>query len=203
MENPIQRQYFESRQVTELVGVPARSLKYWAASGILVPEKDAVGRPGIRRGYTFKNLVEIAVLYELYKLKVSTSLAREAIRRLREKNFDQKLLCYLLIAGGEIEIFTEEDLKEEFMVPMLYWLGDGKLGEWSDLTEELKNSPQKIDSIASFLKTDAYSHLGERIFNKEGAILVIAVRSPQVKPPGRPLWNKLEEKVSQLNGNCV
>ena len=57
---------FESREVVRLVGVPERALRHWADRGIVVPDiADAKGRPGIRRKYSFDNLVEAGIVKEL------------------------------------------------------------------------------------------------------------------------------------------
>jgi DNA-binding transcriptional MerR regulator len=193
---------FKSKDVTKITGVTERNLRYWVEAEVFTPVKGGSGTQGIPREYSFENLVEITVLDELHKLRVETPKAREAVAQLREKNFGQKLFCYLLIAGGEIEVFTEEDLEEKFMLPMIYPLGDGKFGEWSDLMKELKESPQKIDSIGFFLIKDAHNYLGECIFNKETATLIVPVRSPQVKPLTRGLWDKVCERVSKLDGDA-
>jgi DNA-binding transcriptional MerR regulator len=59
---------FESRNVVELVGVTERELRHWADRGIVVPDiADAVGRPGVRRRYSFENLVQAAIVKELLR----------------------------------------------------------------------------------------------------------------------------------------
>lgn len=62
----VQSPSFESRQVVRLVEISERTLRYLADRGIVVPElADAVGRPGIRRRYSFRNLVEGGVINRL------------------------------------------------------------------------------------------------------------------------------------------
>lgn len=59
---------FESRNVVGLVQVTERELRHWADRGILTPDvADAVGRPGIRRRYSFENLVQAAIVKELLR----------------------------------------------------------------------------------------------------------------------------------------
>jgi DNA-binding transcriptional MerR regulator len=178
-----ERQYFESREVTRLVGIPARSLKYWAASGILTPEKDAVGRPGIRRGYTFENLVEIAVLNELRKVRIAMPLARKAIARLQEERFSERNICFLIITGSKLEVFTEESIKSLFIREMLgnrpkdpFEKKSWEQSVWRELTDRV---------LGSFLD--------ERLLVDE-AIVIIAVHS---------LSDKMREKVGQLDNDEV
>ncbi len=57
---------FENREVVRLTGASERALRYWADRGIVAPDiADAVGRPGIRRRYSFPNLVECSLVLEL------------------------------------------------------------------------------------------------------------------------------------------
>ena len=59
---------FESRNVVSLVGVTERELRHWADRGIVAPDiADAVGRPGVRRRYSFENLVQAAIVKELLR----------------------------------------------------------------------------------------------------------------------------------------
>ncbi len=59
---------FESRNVVKLVGVSERALRHWADRGIVVPDiADAVGRPGVRRRYSFENLLQAAMIKELLR----------------------------------------------------------------------------------------------------------------------------------------
>lgn len=59
---------FESRNVVGLVGVSERALRHWADRGVLAPDiADAVGRPGVRRRYSFENLLEASIVKELLR----------------------------------------------------------------------------------------------------------------------------------------
>jgi DNA-binding transcriptional MerR regulator len=59
---------FESRNVVELVGVTERALRHWADRALVLPDiADAVGRPGVRRQYSFENLVQAAIVKELLR----------------------------------------------------------------------------------------------------------------------------------------
>lgn len=59
---------FESRNVVELVGVSERALRHWADRALVLPDiADAVGRPGVRRRYSFENLVQAAIVKELLR----------------------------------------------------------------------------------------------------------------------------------------
>ena len=57
---------FESRNVVRLLGITERELRYWAVLGIVKPQiAAAAGRPGIRRRYSFKNVVQAGLVQML------------------------------------------------------------------------------------------------------------------------------------------
>ena len=59
---------FESRNVVNLVGVSERELRHWSDRGVVVPDiADVVGRPGVRRQYSFENLLQAAIIKELLR----------------------------------------------------------------------------------------------------------------------------------------
>jgi len=181
----LESKLFESRQVSQLTGAPARSLKYWAASGVLTPEKDAVGRPGIRRAYSFVNLVEVAVLNELYRQKVTMPLAREAIARLREAEFDTRLICFLLITSGKIEVFTEDNLSSEEDRMLLKQFEKALPLDIPNYLERMRRESEITKLIGRLL----WAQLGERILSKEEGFLVIPVHA---------LWDRISDKVRNL-----
>jgi len=105
---------FESREASEIIEVPERNFRYWATSRAFIPEEDAVGRQGIRRKYSFKNLVEGAIISDLVKLNVSVPQAAAAVSRLQGKNFMSASFCFLIItADGKIKVITEDDVRVE------------------------------------------------------------------------------------------
>lgn len=57
---------FESKQIVQLTGVTERRLRHFAMSGVVIPSiADAVGRPGVRRKYSLKNVVDICIADKL------------------------------------------------------------------------------------------------------------------------------------------
>lgn len=52
------KKLYESKEAAGKIGIPERTLRYWATIGVLNPAVDAVGRPGIRRKYDERNIKE-------------------------------------------------------------------------------------------------------------------------------------------------
>jgi DNA-binding transcriptional MerR regulator len=97
---------FESRNVVGLVGITERELRHWADRGIVVPDiADAVGRPGVRRRYSFENLIQVAIVKELLRQGINL---HEAARILTVyKNSLAKHspgLLYLVIQNGAARV---------------------------------------------------------------------------------------------------
>lgn len=100
----VQAPGFESRQVVRLVGISERTLRYLADRGIIVPElADAVGRPGIRRRYSFRNLVEWGVVEELLGYGINLHEIRGILRFLRRSGMLTlwPARCLLVVQEGK------------------------------------------------------------------------------------------------------
>ena len=104
---------FESQESSEIIEVPERTFRYWATSRAFIPEEDAVGRQGVRRKYSPKNLVEAAVIRDLAEFRINIPMAAKAILQLQNKDFMKTRFCFLIItAKGEIEVVSEDDVVE-------------------------------------------------------------------------------------------
>jgi len=94
---------YENRDVVALVGVPERALRYWADRGVVVPEvADAVGRPGIRRRYSFANVVQCGVVKELLGYGINLHEAGDVLAFLRKTLYFTQWpeQCFLVIQEG-------------------------------------------------------------------------------------------------------
>jgi DNA-binding transcriptional MerR regulator len=103
---------FENREVVALTGVSERALRYWADRQVVTPDlADAVGRPGIRRRYSFPNLVECGIVLELLRYGINISEARDVLRFVRNmlyfKHWPRQ--CFLVVQGGQaVGLFVAE-----------------------------------------------------------------------------------------------
>jgi DNA-binding transcriptional MerR regulator len=71
---------FSTRDVLELTGVSARQLQWWDEKGVVVPERE-----GRNRVYSAADLVEILVIEELRRRKISLQQVRRVLRFLRRE----------------------------------------------------------------------------------------------------------------------
>jgi MerR HTH family regulatory protein len=94
---------FENRDVVAFTGVSERALRHWANRGVVVPDlADAVGRPGIRRRYSFPNLVECGIVLELLEYGINLRQARDILRFVRRMRYFHYWpgQCFLVVQGG-------------------------------------------------------------------------------------------------------
>jgi DNA-binding transcriptional MerR regulator len=184
---------YESGRAAQIIEVPERTLRYWATIKAISPEKDSIGIPGIRRCYSFINLVEGAILRELKKQGITISLGEKAVAKVREKNFGKLKkgsVCFLKIAGGKrIDVLIMEDLKlnikltdisteidpffklVEILSDALKRLDKKGIQEWFEKNQEKSNELIDKGSLISF-----YSRLGKWIIEPE-SIVIIPVHS--------------------------
>src|SRR5215467_7392898 len=95
---------FENREVVKLTGASERALRYWGDRHIVVPDiADAVGRPGIRRRYSFPNLVECGLVVELLSYGINLRQARNILKFVRKMRYFHywPTQCFLVVQGGQ------------------------------------------------------------------------------------------------------
>jgi DNA-binding transcriptional MerR regulator len=103
---------FENREVVAFTGVSERALRYWADRGVVVPDvADAVGRPGVRRRYSFPNLVECGIVLELLRYGINIVQVRDILRFVRKMRYFQHWpgQCFLVVQRGwAVGLFVAE-----------------------------------------------------------------------------------------------
>ena len=98
---------YESRNVVNLVGVSERELRHWADRGIVVPDiADAVGRPGVRRQYSFDNLLEAAIIKELLRQGINLHKAGRMLMVYKNNSLARHSpgRLYLIIEGETAQV---------------------------------------------------------------------------------------------------
>lgn len=124
--NVVQSPSFESRQVVRLVGIPERTLRYLADRGVVVPElADAVGRPGIRRRYSFRNLIEWGVVEELLGYGINLREVRGILRFLRRSGMLTlwPTYCFLVVQEGEaVGVLADPDTMAQVKPSVRKWI---------------------------------------------------------------------------------
>ena len=96
---------FESRDVVRLLGITERELRYWAVLGIVKPQiAAAAGRPGIRRRYSFKNVVQAGLVQMLLANHISLHTAPTILRFVGLAGFfmQKPSQLYLVLHHGDL-----------------------------------------------------------------------------------------------------
>lgn len=100
-------QAFTADQASKLTNCTAHQLRYWDRVGLVSPSVQSTGgRPGVRRLYSFRDLVALRVVRSLLDNGMSLQRVRRAWEYLRKhSDFDDHLASVKLITDGS-SIFT-------------------------------------------------------------------------------------------------
>ena len=93
---------FTAHQASRLTGCTPHQLRYWDRISLVVPSVQATGgRPGVRRLYSFRDLVALRVIKSLLEGGMSLQRVRKSIEFLRKKaKLDQHLADVKLVTDG-------------------------------------------------------------------------------------------------------
>lgn len=96
-------QAFTAEQASTLTNCTAHQLRYWDRVGLVSPSVQATGgRPGVRRLYSFRDLVALRVVRSLLDNGMSLQRVRRAWDYLRRHAaFDDHLASVKLITDGQ------------------------------------------------------------------------------------------------------
>ncbi|HJR93765.1 MAG TPA: helix-turn-helix domain-containing protein [Acidimicrobiia bacterium] len=98
---------FTAEQASTLTKCTAHQLRYWDRVGLVRPSVQATGgRPGVRRLYSFRDLVALRVVHSLLVNGMSLQRVRRAWDYLRRHaDFDDHLASVKLVTDG-LSIFS-------------------------------------------------------------------------------------------------
>lgn len=93
---------FSAEQASRFTGCTAHQLRYWDRVGLVRPSVQATGgRPGVRRLYSFRDLISLKVIKSLLEGGMSLQRVRRAIEYLRKKAaLDDHLSEVKLVTDG-------------------------------------------------------------------------------------------------------
>jgi DNA-binding transcriptional MerR regulator len=94
---------FTADQATRFTGCTAHQLRYWDRINLVKPSVQATGgRPGVRRLYSFRDLIALKCVRSLLDGGMSLQRVRRAYEYLRKKaELDQHLSEIKLVTDGE------------------------------------------------------------------------------------------------------
>ena len=115
---------FTARQACQLTNCTPHQLRYWDSVGLVQPSIQGTGgRPGVRRLYSFRDLVALRVVRGLLDNGMSVQRVRRAWSYLRRHgDFDRELSEVNLVTDGRSIFEINPDQTE-----MLDALRDGQL----------------------------------------------------------------------------
>ncbi|HEX2236179.1 MAG TPA: MerR family transcriptional regulator [Actinomycetota bacterium] len=94
---------FSAEQASRFTGCTSHQLRYWDRISLVKPSVQSTGgRPGVRRLYSFRDLVALRVIKSLLEGGMSLQRVRRAIEFLRKKaGLDQHLSELKLVTDGK------------------------------------------------------------------------------------------------------
>jgi DNA-binding transcriptional MerR regulator len=94
---------FSAEQASRFTGCTSHQLRYWDRISLVKPSVQSTGgRPGVRRLYSFRDLVALRVIKSLLEGGMSLQRVRRAIEFLRKKaRLDEHLSAVKLITDGK------------------------------------------------------------------------------------------------------
>jgi len=92
---------FTTGQVCRLTGTSARQLDHWAWEGFLQPS----GHAGVKRRYSFDDLVRIRVVMRLKDQGVTLQMIRKAVVKLQEYSNDPLRELSLIGLNGDVFVY--------------------------------------------------------------------------------------------------
>ena len=94
---------FTAEQAIRFTGCTAHQLRYWDRISLVKPSVQATGgRPGVRRLYSFRDLIALKVIRSLLEGGMSLQRVRRAIEYLRKKAaLDEHLSEVKLVTDGK------------------------------------------------------------------------------------------------------
>lgn len=94
---------FTADQASRFTGCTAHQLRYWDRIGLVRPSVQSTGgRPGVRRLYSFRDVIGLRVIRSLLEGGMSLQRVRRAIEYLRKKaGLDEHLSEVKLVTDGQ------------------------------------------------------------------------------------------------------
>ncbi|MDQ4058325.1 MAG: MerR family transcriptional regulator [Actinomycetota bacterium] len=154
---------FTAEQATRFTGCTAHQLRYWDRIGLVKPSVQSTGgRPGVRRLYSFRDMVGLKVIRSLLEGGMSLQRVRRAIEYLRKKaGLEEHLSEVKLVTDGK-SIFkicrTDGELLDALKEgQMAFFLAiddiarsvDGKVAEYLYDREEFITALHRVESNLS------------------------------------------------------
>jgi DNA-binding transcriptional MerR regulator len=100
---------FNSKRVSEIVGISYRQLDYWARTDLVRPSLSDANGSGSRRRYSYRDVVALKVIKKLQDAGIKLEAIRDVFAYLREKLGEDAASANLVIDGSTVLVLTSED----------------------------------------------------------------------------------------------
>ena len=101
-------EFFQTKDVVQILGISRRQLQYWSQTDLIVPGAQT---PGGHARYTFRDLVSLKAAKTLIDAGVSVQRIRKSIRALRRilPTVRRPLTELLLVATGDVVLAFQQE----------------------------------------------------------------------------------------------
>ncbi len=132
---------FTAEQASRFTGSTAHQLRYWDRIGLVCPSIQRTGgRPGVRRKYSFRDLVALKMICSLLDAGMSLQQVRRALTYLRKKErLEEHLSAVKLMSDGAsiYEVGNSEGLIYDA-------LREGQMAFFTTIDELVNNADRRV-----------------------------------------------------------
>jgi DNA-binding transcriptional MerR regulator len=139
----VEKRYFQSREVREIVGLTRRQMQYWDQTSLVTP---AQRTPGGHARYTFEDLIAYKTAKKLLDAGVSLQRIRKVLSRLRDilPTIKKPLVELTLVATGDVVLVFYENTVFEAVT------GQEWLLEVADIQRDIERWQRRVGRVREF-----------------------------------------------------
>jgi DNA-binding transcriptional MerR regulator len=144
----VEKRYFQSREVREIVGLTRRQMQYWDQTSLVTPAQRTQG--GHAR-YTFEDLIAYKTAKKLLDAGVSLQRIRKVLSRLRDilPTIKKPLVELTLVATGDVVLVFYENTVFEAVT------GQEWLLEVADIQRDIERWQRRVGRVREFRRVTA------------------------------------------------
>jgi DNA-binding transcriptional MerR regulator len=144
----VEKRYFQSREVREIVGLTRRQMQYWDQTSLVTP---AQRTPGGHARYTFEDLIAYKTAKKLLDAGVSLQRIRKVLSRLRDilPTIKKPLVELTLVATGDVVLVFYENTVFEAVT------GQEWLLEVADIQRDIERWQRRVGRVREFRRVTA------------------------------------------------
>lgn len=102
------KQSFSGSQAAQIAGITYRQLDYWARTNLIRPSLSDAKGSGTRRGYEYRDLLELKVIKQLLDAGIKLESVREVFNYLRS-HVDTEIAAAHIVISGKAVVLCQGD----------------------------------------------------------------------------------------------